>query len=410
MTPVATRRHTCRVCGAGPLVEVLDLGEQPLANALVADPLSTPRDPTWPLTLGRCPSCGHVQLLHTVPPAVLFTDYPYLTGTSDDLRAHFEAYAAEVLRRLPPQPAEGAVVEIGCNDGSLLRCFRRAGLPTWGVEPAEAPAARARAEGLDVVSTFFDGAAGARLRGERGPARLVLANNVLAHVDDPVDFLAGCRALLAPGAWVVVEVPSLAALTRDLLWDTLYHEHLSTFSATTLEHAAERAGLHVHAVDAVPVHGGSLRVWMCEAPPPSAAPWRAREVAAGLFAPDTWSSFATRAQASRWLIREAVEALGVGGRPVVGYGAPAKATLLLNTCGLGPDLIPFTVDRNPLKVGRLIPGVRVPIRDVSALAASGARVALLLPWNLAGEVRRQQAAWVEAGGRFLVPLPSPRLQ
>lgn len=412
-TPTAhSRRPACRACGTPFDAPFLQLGPMPLANNLPRTPAELAAQATYPLDVCVCRTCSLVQTPDVIDPQVLFAHYVYLTGMSDTMRTHNRGYAAHVVQLLGAGPQD-LVVDIASNDGSLLLEFQALGVRTLGVEPAANVAEIARGRGVETVTRFFDDAAGGALRDAHGPARAVLANNVLAHVDDPVGFLRGAGRMIGPEGMVIVEAPYVGEMLDRLEYDTIYHEHLSYFSIGALARLAEEAGLSLVRVDHVAIHGGSLRAhfghratWPAHGGDVIAA--IARERGHGFADPATYERFATAVHANRDALRGMLGELVAAGKTVAGYGAPAKATTILNFCGLGADVVSFTVDRNPLKVGGFVPGAGVPILPVEALAERRPDYAVIFPWNLAAEIARQQAAYRAAGGRFLLPLPMPR--
>lgn len=407
------RRTTCRGCGNSALHRFLELGPTPLANAFLASEGDFAEERSYPLDVYLCERCTLVQLLDVVDPEVLFRDYVYVTGTSETMAVHNREYAGTVAGLLD-LGGDDLVVEVASNDGSLLSCFRDHGVATLGVEPATNIAAMATAAGIETVNRFFDASLGEELRRERGPARAVLGNNVLAHVDDTLGFLKGFRALLADDGLAVLEVPYLGEFLDGLEYDTVYHEHLCYFSIRALLHLCEAAGLRMVRVDHVPVHGGSVRLY--------AAPDTARsdhdpavvaladaERERGFGDPDRYDRFAREVQEQRGEFVGLLERLRDDGRSIAAYGAPAKGNTLLNYCGIGTDLIPWTVDRNPLKVGTFTPGSHIPVLPVETLAERQPDVVVILAWNFAAEIMEQQQDYRSRGGRFLLPLPRPRL-
>jgi SAM-dependent methyltransferase len=405
-------RTTCRVCGSHELHRFLDLGLQPLANAFPRTEAEFAGELRFPLAVWLCRQCSLVQLLDVIDPEVLFRDYIYVTGTSDTIAAHNAAYARVVVGDLG-LGAGDMVIEAASNDGSLLKHFRERGVRTLGIEPATNIAAMARAAGIETVNRFFDSAAAREVRASHGAARAVIANNVLAHVDDPVDFLAGARELLAPGGRVIVEVPYLRELLDRLEYDTIYHEHLCYFSVGSLLRLCEAAGLSLLHADRVPVHGGSLRI--IAAPAAEGAhggdvlAWATEEDRLGMREPVRWDRFAADVAGSRDALRELLHSLKRQGRTLAGYGAPAKGNTLLNYCGIGRDLLDYTVDKSPLKVGRFTPGMHLPVLPAETLQERRPDDTLILAWNFADEILRQQQAYRDAGGRFILPLPEPRV-
>jgi hypothetical protein len=281
-----------------------------------------------------------------------------------------------------------------------------------GVEPARNVAAAARASGIETVERFFTSDVAENLRVIHGEAAAIVANNVLAHVDDPVDFLAGARTLLRPGGSIIIEVPYLADLIECVEYDTVYHEHLGYFSVKALLALADRVGLSISRIDRVAVHGGSVRVFFEPIAEAAAHCDRARAMAAaecqtGLASISRYRAFSQAVEQNRRDLRELLERLAASGRSIAAYGAPAKGNTLLNYCGIDPRLVAYTVDRNPLKIGRYTPGTHIPVLPVATLLDRQPDYVLLLAWNLADEIIAQQSEYRSRGGRFIVPVPKP---
>lgn len=407
------KRTTCRVCESRDLARFLELGQTALANSFLRSPEEFEREPRFPLDVWLCQQCGCVQLLDVIDPEVLFRDYIYVTGTSDTMKEHNRAYAATTVDLLRIAPGQ-LVVEVASNDGSLLGCFKQHGVRVVGIEPARNIAERARAAGIPTVCEFFGAELAASLRAEHGPARAVCANNVLAHVDDTRGFLAAARALIGEDGLVIVEVPYLRHFVERLEYDTVYHEHLCYFGLTPLMRACEEVDLRITRVEHVPVHGGSIRVYAgrAEAHADHAPAVRAeaeREQADGLTRLPRYQRFARDVAENRASLRAFLEGARAEGKRVVGYGAPAKGNTLLSYCGISTELLPYTVDKSPLKVGLWTPGTHIPVRPVEALLEDQPDYVLILAWNFAQEIVRQQAEVARRGARFVVPLPQPRV-
>jgi SAM-dependent methyltransferase len=383
----------------------------PLANAFLRSPDEFAGEPSFPLDLYFCHGCSFVQLLDVIDHEVLFRHYLYASGTSDTIAAHNRELAANVVGLLD-LGKEDLVVEVASNDGSLLKCFKALDVRVLGIEPAGNIAAKARAADLDVVERFFSSAVASDVRASHGPAAAVIANNVLAHVDDPRDFLAGARSLLKPGGLVIVEVPYLGELLDRLEYDTVYHEHLGYFSVGALVALADAADVSVVRVDRVAVHGGSIRVsFQSRDEVPGHAPAVLElvrmEEEDGLGRLSRYERFARDVQRNRESVLTLLRQLVAAGRSVAGYGAPAKGNTLLNYCGIDGRLLPYTVDKSPLKVGMYTPGTHIPVLPVSTLLERQPDYVLVLAWNFADEIIRQQHEYRERGGQFILPIPDP---
>jgi len=407
------KRSSCRICDGSRLRPFLSLGPQPPANAFPADPSGFGDEESYPLDVYFCDDCSLVQLVDVIDPGALFRNYLYLTGVSETMLRHFRTYA-DTVAAWSHLAHTDLVVEIGSNDGSLLASFQRLGARVVGVEPASNVAAVARGQGMETIEKFFTRDVARDILATHGPAKIIAANNVLAHVDEPVAVLEGCRDLLDPNGAIVVEVPSLGNLVKGMEYSTIYHEHLSYYSLTTLGTLFERAGLKLTRAEQVPVHGGSLRVYARHqeyAHDKKAAEELARmmenEAAAKLTSFDSLAAFSEAVPRNRSLLRNLVDDLRSAGKTIAGYGAPAKGTVLLNYCGFTPHDIPFVVDKSNWKVGRYVPGVHILVKSPEALTQSAPDYLLILAWNLQDEIREQQAEYHRRGGRFIIPVPEP---
>ena len=404
--------HACLGCAAALAEPFLDLGAQPLANAF-----PRPEDPAEAevrvrLAVVYCAGCHLVQLAETAPPETLFGEYLYFSSYSDEFLAHARAMADALVARFRLGPG-ARVLEIASNDGYLLQFFQTRGVPVLGVEPARNVAAVARARGIPTLERFFGPDVVDEVVGGFGRADVIVGNNVLAHVPGINAFLAAVRDCLAPAGAAVFEFPYLGELLERTAFDTIYHEHVFYYSLAAVAGLAARAGLELFDVERQHVHGGSLRVCLQHPGTRPVAPaverLRAEEAAAGLTGSARYASFAGVVDRLRGEITGRLRRLRAEGRRLAAYGAPAKGTVLLNACGLGTDVLEFTVDRSPHKQGRLMPGVRLPIRPPEDLVKEMPDVTLLLPWNLADEIVAQQAEYLRRGGAFLIPVPTPRM-
>lgn len=401
----------CRHCGAALSRPFLDLGSAPPSNAyLRPDQLAAPE--TWfPLRLLVCDACWLVQTEDHAGREALFTeDYAYFSSYSSSWLAHAQRYVEQMHERLG-LGADSCVVEVAANDGYLLQYVQAAGIPCYGVEPTAGTAAAARARGLDIVEAFFGRELGTELARQGRQADLIAANNVLAHVPDIGDFVAGFTALLKPQGVATFEFPHLLRMVQAHQFDTAYHEHYSYLSLGTVQRIFAGQGLQVFDVARLPTHGGSLRVFAQrqdtgrQAVQPAVAALLAEEAAAGLQAPAFYAGFQAQAERVKHeFLRFLLEARRQGLK-VAAYGAAAKGNTLMNFAGVRPDLLPYVVDLNPAKRGRHMPGSRLPIVDLDHLMADRPDRIVILPWNLRDEVSRQLAAVRAWDARFVVAVP-----
>jgi hypothetical protein len=403
----------CRSCGASGITPVLSLGEVPLANAFVeAGALGSP-EPRYPLTLAFCPDCSLVQLLETVPMRATFLDYPYYSSFSETLLDH----ASELARRLIEKHAltdAALVVELASNDGYLLRNYAAAGIPVLGVEPAREIARFAEREhGIRTIADFFDEKLARKLREEGLHATVVHAHNVLAHVPDLNGFVRGIETLLDVTGTAVVEVPYVREMIDRNEFDTIYHEHLCYFSLTALSALCSRHGLLVTDVERVPIHGGSLRLFLAKvghaAAGPSVGALIDEEREWGVDGVSPYRDFATRAGDIMRAFRDLLSELKSQGSTIAAYGAAAKGTVLLNCSGVTADMIEYVVDRNPRKQERYMPGVHVPIYGPEKIMETPTDYVVILAWNIAQEIMGQLERYRRWGGRFILPVPRPTI-
>lgn len=399
----------CRLCGSGELRTFVDLGATPPCELFLAADQLDVAEVTYPLHVRVCPQCLLVQVPPLITPEDTFTEYAYFSSFSSSYVAHAEAFVAAALDRLPPEPF---VVEVASNDGYLLQHVVQRGVRCLGVEPSANVGEVARTErAVPTITEFLGAASGARIRAEHGPADLVVANNVYAHIPDVVDFTQGLRALVADDGWVSIEVQHLLTLIERRQFDTIYHEHFQYYTVGSAQRALASGGLSLVDVELIDTHGGSLRLWARPtetAGEPSAAVGQvlAEEAAAGLDTIDGYGGFAESVSAIRDdLVRFLLDARR-DGKSVVGYGAPGKGNTLLNYCGIRPDLLAYTVDRNPYKHGRFTPGTRIPVYGPERIAADRPDYVLVLPWNLREEISKQLAYVGEWGGRLVFPIPT----
>jgi SAM-dependent methyltransferase len=431
--PAATGRGgPCRHCQAPLRATVVDLGMSPLCESFLgADELDR-MEPFYPLRVWVCERCFLVQVPQYVGPEQIFRDYAYFSSYSVSWLRHAERYAEAAIARLG-LGSGSLVVEIGSNDGYLLRYFIARGVPALGVEPAANVARAAVARGVPTLVRMFDQDC-ARALIERAdtlpvlmpaapslrwpPARrpdLICGANVLAQVSDLNGFVRAIRTLLAPQGVVTLEFPHLERLVAENQFDTIYHEHFSYFSFTTVERVFAAAGLVLFDVEELPTHGGSLRIWGRHAEDETrpigarVTALRRREAAAGVTTLAYYADFAARVAETKRKLLEFLIGAQRAGRQVVGYGAPGKGNTLLNYCGIRTDFLAYTVDRNPHKHGKFTPGTHIPILPPETIDRTRPDDVLILPWNLTAEIVEQMGHIRAWGGRFVVPIPEVRV-
>jgi SAM-dependent methyltransferase len=400
--------RTCRSCGAALTTSFLDLGVTPLANSLIRPEQGDAQEPLYPLHALVCDGCFLVQVGEFVSPERLFSDYPYFSSFSDTWLEHCDRYVENIVPRVGLGPGS-KIVEIASNDGALLQFFQKRGLNVLGIEPAANVGRTAIEKGIPTEIAFFGRNTAQRLRRDFA-ADLIVANNVLAHVPDLNDFIAGLKLLLAPSGTITIEFPHLARLIRDRQFDTIYHEHFSYFSLLAAEAALSRHGLAVHEVETLATHGGSLRLFVSheEASREIGQGYTsvaAAERAAGLDRIDTYSAFAPAVVAAKRDILDFFAQARRTGKHVAGYGAAAKGSTLLNYCGIGRDFMEYVVDRSPHKQGLLVPGVRLPIYSPAQLFETKPDYLFVLAWNLKEEILQTMGGIKQWGGRFVFPVP-----
>ncbi|MEM6945730.1 MAG: NAD-dependent epimerase/dehydratase family protein, partial [Pseudomonadota bacterium] len=382
----------CISCGDKGLEPILDLGPMPRSDGLLDESGLGHPDSLVPLRLGYCPGCTLVQLLETRAPEEMFgDDYLYFSSFSEDLLKHSRENALELID-MRGLGAEDLVVEIASNDGYMLQNFKEKGVPVLGIDPAKQPATAAMEKGIETVNDFFGTKLAARLRGEGRRANLIIANNVVAHVADQNDLVAGMATLLADDGMVVVEFPYVRDLIDFIEFDTIYHEHLCYFSVGSAQTLFARHGLYLNDVRRLAIHGGSLRLYFgkTEAPSQAVSKILAEEAGLGLDRFDYYESFGTRVRDFRAKAQALLSGIKAEGKRVAAYGAAAKGTIMLNFLGLEPKTIEYVVDRNVHKQGKYMPGVRVRVDDPARLQADRPDYVMILPWNFRDEIVRQQ--------------------
>lgn len=405
--------EACRICGSDSLFKFLDLGPTPLANSFVKPGDAGKDEPRYPLDVCLCRECGLVQLGYVVPPEIMFKDYIYFSSTSDTLRAHFAELAREALER---HLSEGdLVVEIASNDGVLLKNLLGKGVRVLGVEPATNVARVAIESGVDTLNDFFNSETAKSIRESKGPAKLILANNVFAHIPDLHGCVQGFSTLLSDDGAVIIEFPYLGELCRNTEFDTIYHEHLSYFSLKPIMRLFESHGMEVFDASFQAVHGGTIRVYIQKkngghkVDAAKISGILASEAKAGLYDPAFYASFAQAVNRLRSELVSLLERLKAEGKSVAIYGAPAKGNTLLNFCKINTGLVSFAVDKSGYKQGLLTPGTHIPIFGTSLIMERRPDYLLILAWNFSDEIIAQQSEYRKSGGKFIIPVPKPRI-
>jgi len=401
----------CRVCESSEIVPILKLGATPPANSFVK-PQDAMAQQSFPLELFMCKKCLLVQLGYTVPPEVLFKNYLYFSSTSETLKGHFAALAQEIMEKYAHDGE--IVVEIGSNDGVFLRNFVGKKVRGIGFEPATNVAKVAQGAGVETINDFFNLENAQKFLAEKGSAKVIVATNVFAHIAQLRELVQGMERLLAKDGVVIIEFHHLASLYGHMEFDSIYHEHLCYYSLKPLQTLFGFYGMEIFDVKKIPIHGGSLRIYVQK----KAA---GREISAnvgqivgeeeelGLYHLETFEKFAGKIGRLKKELVGMLQKLKSEGKSVVGYGAPAKCTTLLNYCGIGPDLLEYIVDKGAAKQNLLVPGVGIPIYGPQKLLETKPDYVLILAWNLYDEIVRQQAEFKAQGGKFIVPIPEPRI-
>lgn len=410
-TKISTRIDACRSCGSRELSEFLDLGQSPLADRLLTEAQLGTEEPRVALSVAFCRACTLVQITETVDPEVLFcNDYPYYSSVSPALLKHFADSAASIIqsRKLG---SDSLVVEAASNDGYMLKNFVSAGIPVLGIDPAEGQVKRANEAGVRSMNDFFTRELASRLASEGVAADVFLANNVLAHVADLNGFVAGIAMLLKEDGVAVIECPYLLDLMDHREFDTIYHQHLCYFSVTALDHSFRRHGLSLNDVQRVAIHGGSLRLFVerKEKARPRVAELLRAEQDRGVSKLESYQGFAAEVQQLKTDLMKLLGELRAQGKRIVGYAAAAKACTMMTYCGIGKEQLDYLVDLSTFKQGRYMTGNHLLIRPPSALLEDKPDYVLILAWNFADEIIKQQAAYQNGGGKFIVPVPAVKV-
>lgn len=408
----AYRRTACRYCEAELSPSFLDFGMMPLANSFIRENQVDESEFVCDLSLCWCANCTLVQLSHVVPPKVMFDQYLYVSSTTQTFQKHFADYARQVREKLR-HVEKALAVDIGSNDGLLLACYEQEGLRAIGVEPAENLSDLANRNGRKTMNSFFNSECVEEILATYGPAHVVSANNVFAHMDESKKVCENVVRLLVRDGLFVLEFPYLLTMIEGLLFDMIYHEHLSYPSVHALHYLFQRFDLKIFDIDFVPSHGGSLRVFVerNDGPYPTSdrvAAYLDRERVNGYLSFDTYQRFADRVNGARKEIPKYLYRIISSGKTIAGYGAAAKANTLLCACGLTNSDIKYIVDDNPLKQDYLTPGTKIPIVSSSHFDSDPSDYIVIFAWNFAPEIMKKLAHLRKQGVQFIIPLPTPR--
>lgn len=414
MTKDSYLRSQCRMCDGSDLVHVMSLTPTPPGTNFVAKEALDYHEPRYPLDLYLCNRCHHVQLGHVVDPQILYqNDYLYVSGTSNSFVKHLEVYATGIVERFRIKPGS-LVADIGSNDGTCLRRFQDLGMDVVGIDPAREIADRATDDGIPTVPAFFSLSLAQELRNAHGSAALITSHNACAHIDRLDDVMRGVSCWLADGGIFVLEVGYFVDVFEKLLFDTIYHEHLDYHTVEPFEALFERTGMQLLSVQRIEPQGGSIRVIAQKIGGPfkndnSANALIRNERTLALDEPSTFAGFGQRIASSGEQLRRLIRSLKREGKSIAAYGAPTKATTLLTHFGVGAESLDFTVDDNPLKQGKYLPMSHIPIVSRDELCQRSPDFVLILAWNFAEPIMAMNKSYIDQGGRFILPMPEPRI-
>lgn len=418
MNQLVRQRRDCRACGRRNLVPVLDLGKTPPANAFLKKPPvklrhGASKERWFPLQVNFCKNCGMVQLAHVVDPKLLFQNYVYVSSTSPIFIRHFEELAKEITKQLKLKK-DSLVVDIGSNDGILLKPFKKLGVKILGIEPAKNIARRANEDGIPTKAEFFSAKLAQKIVREYGQADLVTATNVFAHIDNLDEVIEGVKILLKPEGVFLVEVAYLVDLLKKNLFDTVYHEHVCYWAIRPLKVFAERMGMKIFRVERVPTHGGSIRVWMKlktnkRQIKSNVANLVRQEKIWGLNKVAVYRQLARRIKQNKQSLRNLLLKLKHQRKTIVGFGAPAKGNTLLNYFKIDTAILDYIVDDSPYKQGLYTPGTHIPVVDTARIYRDKPDYVLILAWNFANQIMEAHQRYKHMGGKFIVSAPTPKI-
>lgn len=405
------RVQSCRICDNRKLLTFLQLGPTPIPNGFLEPEQLNCAEKFYPLDVCFCSECGMVQLAHNVDSGVMFRNYVYVPSTSQTMNDHFAGLAQYAMQKAALKKTD-RVVDIGSNDGFLLKNFLRAGIQVLGVDPAENLAKKANEAGVETIATFFTKNTAEKIVKEKGKVKVILGTNVFAHAPDLHDFLEGVKTLLSDDGLFIVEFPYLMSLMDKVEFDTIYQEHLSYFGLTPIARLIEQHQMGLMDATLMPIHGGSLRVTISPRPCRTSSDAQAlinMELARGFLNPETFLGFSKKVNKIRNDLSNLLWEIKLQGKRIVGYGAAAKGNVMLNYCRIGPEILDYVVDSIPYKHGKYTPGMHIPIYPESKLLEDAPDYALLLAWNFADEIVRKQEVYRKNGGKFILSVPEVKI-
>ncbi len=399
--------EVCRACDSSNLLLFLQLGPTPVPNGFLKAYHRHRAEKFYPLDVCFCQDCGLVQLAHVVSPKVMFKNYVYIPSTSETMRKHFAGLAKNAIEKTNAKKGE-LVVDIGSNDGTLLKVFKSLGVKILGVDPAENLAKKANQEEVETICALFTKELASKIKKKYGPAKIITATNVVAHVHDLHDFLEGIKTLLSGEGMLIAEFPYLIDLIEKVEFDTIYQEHLSYFSITPFEKLLKKHDLYLVDVQRLPVHGGSVRVFVSKKPKNSSQRVKKLlqlEKKKGILSSQTYLKFRRKIDKVRHELVQLLWRLRLENKQIVGYGASAKGNIILNYCRIGPETLDYIVDSIPYKQGKFTPGMHIPIFPELKLLKDQPDYTLLLAWNFADEIIKKQTEYRKKGGKFILAIP-----
>lgn len=399
--------EVCRACGSSNLLLFLQLGPTPAPNGFLKAHDRHKAEKFYPLDVCFCQDCGLVQLAHVVSPKIMFKNYVYIPSTSETMRNHFSGLASDAIKKAGAKEND-LVVDIGSNDGTLLKSFKSHGMKILGIDPAENLVKKANHEGVNTVCALFTNKIAKEVKKKYGKAKIITGTNVVAHVHDLDDFLEGIKTLLSDDGFFICEFPYLIGLLKGVEFDTIYQEHLSYFSISPFYKLLTRHGLTLVDVQRLAIHGGSVRVFVSKKPIKQSM--RVKELLKleekeGILKPETYLKFRRKVDKVRHELVQLLWGLRMKNKSVVGYGASAKGNIILNYCRIGPETLDYVVDSIPYKQGKFTPGMHIPIFPEEKLLKDQPDYTLLLAWNFADEIIKKQAEYRKRGGKFILALP-----